>query len=629
MRFFTFSNKVIVSAVLALMVGFGAYATYSDYVQQKTAAANLQRFVENVGDGAASQIGEWIGSRVNLVEVAVQALGGPGAITDVDQLIKLPLYANLFALTYFGESSVSVFHRSPNVQMPPGYDFRTREVYKASISANGVRLADPYIDAATGELVTSITSPVYSGKDLLGVFGVDLTLKSVVDFILAQDIGGLGYAFLVNENGQIIATPDDRLQGKMISEVYGKVVGKLESRPVETILDGSLRILSFKPIPGLPGNKWYVGLSVDERLAYAEIKNSRKSALVAFLIISIFFVMILGSIVSYLLKPLRSLNLAMKDIALGDSDLTKRIASSSNDEFGDLSSSFNAFVERISSSIVLVGKATNELTVYSRQVLDESRTALVSSEDQADRVLVIAASIEELGATAHEIASSAAQGASEATSVRKMSEEGVLLSNDSVRMIETLSVKVASSKVSIENLSLKTDKIGAILDVIKGISEQTNLLALNAAIEAARAGEAGRGFAVVADEVRNLAHRTQVSALEINQMISELQGDVRIAVDCMLESQAQGDASVALIKRAGEGIEQLTQGVSEMDRMNLSVAAATEEQSSVVVALGSDIDGVNSRNREFVEGLHRNIRSCAGLDEQALLLQKLVSGFKV
>ncbi|WP_409201998.1 methyl-accepting chemotaxis protein [Pseudomonas sichuanensis] len=224
---------------------------------------------------------------------------------------------------------------------------------------------------------------------------------------------------------------------------------------------------------------------------------------------------------------------------------------------------------------------------------------------------------------------SAAHGASEATNVRIMSEEGYGLSNSSVEMISELSQKVAASKVGIERLSLKSDKIGAILDVIKGISEQTNLLALNAAIEAARAGEAGRGFAVVADEVRSLAHRTQVSALEINEMISSLQSDARFAVECMLESQAHGSESVGMIQRAGAGIEKLTRGVSEIDKMNLSVAAATEEQSSVVVRLGADISEVNRQNQVFVEGLHRNIDSCAGLDEQAVILQNLVAGFKV
>lgn len=597
--------------------------------RKKTSVDNMALFVNAAGEGAADKVSEWINSRVRLVEAGVQLLSAADDLKRVEWVVRLPVYQELFSLTYFGESAAPVFNRSPDIEMPPGYDFRTRNLYKSAVKEGGLYLSDPYIDAATGELVASIGAPVYDGSDLLGVFGVDLKLDSIVKYILDQDLGGLGHVFLVSVEGRIIASPDKEQQGMIVSDVF-KGVEDISSSELYVAQERDVsKIVFFKEITGLPGNKWYVGLSVDEELAYAGVKESRKSAIAAIVVVSLLVVMVLTFFIKHLLKPLHSLNLAMRDMAEGQGDLTRRIDSSSRDEFGELSGSFNLFVDRISSSIALVGQSAGKLIEHSRQVLESSKFALISSEEQADRVLVIAASIEELGATAQEIAMSAAHGASEATNVRVMSEEGYGLSNSSVEMISELSQKVAASKVGIERLGLKSDKIGAILDVIKGISEQTNLLALNAAIEAARAGEAGRGFAVVADEVRSLAHRTQVSALEINEMISSLQSDARFAVECMLESQAHGGESVGMIQRAGAGIEKLTRGVSEIDKMNLSVAAATEEQSSVVVRLGADISEVNRQNQVFVEGLHRNIDSCAGLDEQAVILQNLVAGFKV
>ncbi|MNE51212.1 Methyl-accepting chemotaxis protein PctA [compost metagenome] len=171
--------------------------------------------------------------------------------------------------------------------------------------------------------------------------------------------------------------------------------------------------------------------------------------------------------------------------------------------------------------------------------------------------------------------------------------------------------------------------IGQILEVIKGISEQTNLLALNAAIEAARAGEAGRGFAVVADEVRNLAHRTQESAQEIQQMIEELQVGALEAVTTMTESQRYSEESIAIANQAGQRLGSVTQRIGEIDGMNQSVATATEEQTSVVDSLNMDITEINTLNQEGVENLQATLRACADLEQQATRLQQLVGSFHI
>ncbi|NBK32459.1 chemotaxis protein, partial [Pseudomonas aeruginosa] len=161
-------------------------------------------------------------------------------------------------------------------------------------------------------------------------------------------------------------------------------------------------------------------------------------------------------------------------------------------------------------------------------------------------------------------------------------EDGKQVVEQTIRAMNELSEKISASCANIEALNNRTVNIGQILEVIKGISEQTNLLALNAAIEAARAGEAGRGFAVVADEVRNLAHRAQESALQIQKMIEELQVGAREAVATMTESQRYSLESVEIANRAGESLGSVTRRIGEIDGMNQSVATATEEQTAVV-----------------------------------------------
>ena len=182
---------------------------------------------------------------------------------------------------------------------------------------------------------------------------------------------------------------------------------------------------------------------------------------------------------------------------------------------------------------------------------------------------------------------------------------------------------------NINVLNSKTVNIGQILEVITSISQQTNLLALNAAIEAARAGEAGRGFAVVADEVRNLAHRTQESAQQVQKMIEELQVGARESVSTMGESQRHSLESVDIANLAGERLNSVTQRIGEIDGMNQSVATATEEQTSVVESINMDITEINTLNQEGVENLQSTLRACADLEQQAARLKQLVGSFRI
>ncbi|MFJ4195120.1 methyl-accepting chemotaxis protein [Pseudomonas sp. NPDC089534] len=254
---------------------------------------------------------------------------------------------------------------------------------------------------------------------------------------------------------------------------------------------------------------------------------------------------------------------------------------------------------------------------------------MYNSDQQASRTNSVAAAINQLGAAAQEIARNAAQASTQASDARNLAEDGQQVVDRSIKAMNQLSSMLSASSTNIESLNSKTVNIGQILEVITSISQQTNLLALNAAIEAARAGEAGRGFAVVADEVRNLAHRTQESAQQVQTMIEELQVGARESVTTMSDSQRHSQDSVEIANQAGERLSSVTQRIGEIDGMNQSVATATEEQTAVVESINVDITEINTLNQEGVENLQATLRACSDLEQQAARLKHLVGTFRI
>ncbi|WP_207883877.1 methyl-accepting chemotaxis protein [Pseudomonas sp. 30_B] len=623
-----FSHKILLAASLVVFSAFALFTLYNDYLQRNAIRDDLEDYQREMGTVTASNIQNWLSGRILLVESTAQTIARDSAPDKLAALLEQNTLRSTFNYTYLGQED-GTFTMRPNDAMPDGYDPRTRPWYKDALAAGGTTLTEPYIDAATQQLVITIATPARNGGRTVGVVGGDLGLQTLVQIINSLNFSGMGYAFLVSGDGKILVHPDKNLVMKTLAEVYPQNTPKIGSGFSEAELDGQTRILSFTQVKGLPSVNWYIGLSIDKDAAYAMLSKFRASAIIAAAIAIVAILFLLGMLIRVLMAPLTDMGRAMQDIAQGDGDLTQRLKVASNDEFGVVANAFNRFVERIHESIREVASTARSLHDVSQLVVNASNSSMSNSDEQANRTNSVAAAINELGAAAQEIARNAADASHHATDASHQAGDGRQVVEQTISAMNQLSDKISSACANIEALNSRTVNIGQILEVIKGISEQTNLLALNAAIEAARAGEAGRGFAVVADEVRNLAHRAQESAQQIQKMIEELQVGAREAVDTMTESQRYSLESVEIANRAGERLASVTHRIGEIDSMNQSVATATEEQTAVVDSLNMDITEINTLNQEGVENLQATLRACADLENQAGRLRQLVDSFRI
>jgi methyl-accepting chemotaxis protein len=342
---------------------------------------------------------------------------------------------------------------------------------------------------------------------------------------------------------------------------------------------------------------------------------------------AMFVFVALGFLIAFykVVPPLNTFLASMRDINSGSGDLTRRLSHDSKDEVGEIIDEFNAFVGKLQAIISDVVRSSNQLNNTSEEMLDAVGRAEKGVLQQQDETMHVATAMNQMSVTVQEIArnaASAAEAAEQADKETSQSRQVVVRTKQSINL---LADEVEKATQVIHQLELDSDNIGTILDVIRDIADQTNLLALNAAIEAARAGEQGRGFAVVADEVRSLASRTQDSTQQIREMIEKLQGGAANAVAVMEGGSSQAQLSVQQATQAEASLEVVTKAVATINDMNMQIASAAEEQSAVSAEINRNIHNISQVSEETAQGVQRSTvlsGSVTGESNQLLALMK-------
>ncbi len=332
---------------------------------------------------------------------------------------------------------------------------------------------------------------------------------------------------------------------------------------------------------------------------------------------------------SIILAPLKRLSTTMENIASGEGDLTQRVPVESRDEIGQLATAFNEFVSKIHATITEVSVTMKSVREETQQIQKETQGVVFNASEQQAESAHVATAVHEMSATSDNVSSHANEAASASQSATNESNSAKRILGNAVTSIHQLADEIETSSGVVTNLERDVSNIASILDVIRGIADQTNLLALNAAIEAARAGEQGRGFAVVADEVRSLASKTQDSTGEIQVMIERLQRGAHDAVQAMARSQESGTATVELANSANESLDAISQSIEVINEMNMQIATAATQQSQVSEDINQNIQKIADKSQEVVLKVQTSEKAFEALANDCEQLSTLIGQFKI
>ncbi|MGA8136523.1 MAG: methyl-accepting chemotaxis protein [Pseudomonas gingeri] len=484
-------------------------------------------------------------------------------------------------------------------------------------------------DMAARAQAVKLLSSIKYGKDGY-FFGYD---SQVVRVFKSDNPDGVGKSFKDARDPNGVYVNRDLVQVAKDGTHYLKYSASLATNDqvlvpkigyTEFLPKWDIAIGTFVNLDGLEAQVAEVEAKVHQRLE-GVILSILGITLVVLLVIAVLGILVANTI----LRPLQLMKLSLDDIAAGEGDLTRRLAVTSQDELGQLAGSFNRFVDKIHGLVRQISEMTVQLTTLVSQVSDQAQRSEQAMERQRHETDQVATAINQMSSAAQEVARGA-QGA--AVAAQQTDAEGKTAKrvvDGSIQQIHALVKDIRHSGTTLDSLQQDVTSIVSVLGVIRSIAEQTNLLALNAAIEAARAGEAGRGFAVVADEVRALASRTQQSTQEIQGMIDRLQTGTQVAVEAMRRSSEAGDGTSDRANEAGASLDTMAQLIGTINAMNAQIASAADEQTSVAEEINRSVHQIASAVDSVADETQRSAQTSRSLAELGQRLGKLVGQFRI
>ncbi|NQZ51476.1 MAG: methyl-accepting chemotaxis protein [Moritella sp.] len=515
------------------------------------------------------------------------------------------------------------------------YDPRTRDWYTLAQQKRSTVVTAMYKDALTKQLLISIAAPFYKNGQLEGVLLADIELGVLNEMVRASAFANAVTSLHDNQGTTIASTEQIRNPGQSklademgYTQLQQEILSKDEGVTNFTV-NGADKVSYFESIKLDDSMSWHLVITIDQSAHYATVQELLEESVLSALLLILVASAIVYAALNRLYRPILALKATIVDLAQGNAELTQRLTVNSNDDLGQIAEAVNRFVSNLQEMMLEISQSTDHISAGIEQLrtqTEHNNTVLIDHASETDQVVV---AITEMSSTAESVAQNAAQSATFTQQSADEARKSKTVVEGAVHGVADLVNEVEAMALNIQTMNEDTDRISTVLSVIGEIADQTNLLALNAAIEAARAGEQGRGFAVVADEVRTLAARTQQSTSEINEMLTRLRNGADMVVRAMDITKASCQQTAETTASVNDNLDSMTDSVMQINDLGIQIATAAEEQSSVTEEINRNMTMIQGMVNQLTQNGEKTMDSTRNLASSNEQLVAIVSQFKL